>query len=170
MRVAVGVLLLIVGALSWWLTVEFATNGKQRKQLDELTIQLADKSRLEDFQLQEKCAGQAEKVFRALGYKAIQQNGNTDIYQSHYSKKLGKCFMAIESTNVTTTPGTTFTNRFLLDAFEQREYAEYMWISRKDRKDWDVPPTTCKLIPSSASEQFCKSDDEYKTFVANYVE
>jgi hypothetical protein len=171
MKVAIGILLIVIGALTWWLMSERATNGQQRKQLEQLTARLADKSRLENLQLQEKCAEQAKKVFHALGYKNIQQNGiDVDVYRSHYNEKIGKCFMAIESTNVTTTPGTMFINKILLDAYEQREYAEYSWISRKDKKYWEVPPTICKLIASSTSEQFCKSDDEYKAFVASYLE
>ena len=170
MRAAIGILIIAIGALAWLLTSELAANNQQRKQLEQLTTQLAGKSKLENLQLQEKCTEQAEKVFRALGYQGNQQNGNGDVYQSHYNQKLGKCFMAIESTNVTTRPGTMFSNKILLDAYERREYAEYTWISQKDKKYWDVPPTICKLITSSASEQTCKSDDEYKAFVANYME
>lgn len=167
--IAVG-LLVVVGVLAWRLTIEVANNGQLRQELEQLTGQLADKSKLENLQLQEKCAEQAKKVFHALGYKDVQQGLNTDAYQSHYNTKLGKCFMAVESTNMTTTPGTLFINRVLLDAFEQREYAEYTWMSRNDKKYWEVPPTICKLIESSTSEQICKSEDEYKAFVAKYVE
>jgi len=62
-----------------------------------------------------------------------------------------------------------FIYHYLADAYERRKYAEYTWAS-KDKKYWEVPPMTCKLIPSSASEQICKSEDEYKAFVATYVE
>jgi len=170
MKAIAAGLLVVVGVLAWRLTTEVAHNGLMRGELDQLTGQLADKSKLESLQLQEKCAEQAKKVFHSLGYKDTQQNLNTDVYQSHYNTKLGKCFMAVESTNMTTSPGTQFTNRILLDAFEQREYAEYTWMSRKDKKYWEVPPTVCKLIESSTSEQICKSEDDYKAFVAKYVE
>lgn len=170
MKTIVAGLLVVVGILSWRLTAEVAQKGLLRGELEQLTGQLADKSKLESLQFQEKCAEQAKKVFHALGYKDEQQNLNTDIYQSHYNTKIGKCFMAVESTNMTTSPGTQFTTRILLDAFEQREYAEYMWMSRKDKKYWEVPPTVCKLIASSTSEQICKSEDDYKAFVAKYVE
>lgn len=163
MKAAVVGLLIVVCALAWFLISEITRNN-------QLHSQIADKSRLESLQLQEKCAEQAKKVFHELGYKDSQQNGNVDSYQSHYNIKLGKCFLAIESMNITTTPGTQFINRVLLDAFEKREYAEYTWMSDKDRKYWEVPPKVCKLIPSSKNEQICKSDDEYKTFVASYME
>ena len=167
--IAIG-LLVVVGALAWRLTIEVENSGQLRHELEQITERLAHKSRLENLQLQEKCAEQAKKVFHALGYKDVQQSLNTDAYQSHYNTTLGKCFMAIESTDMTTAPGTAFINRVLLDAFEQREYAEYTWMSRKDKKYWEVPPTICKLIESSTSEKICKSEDEYKAFVAKYVE
>ena len=163
MKAVVAGLLVVVGVLAWCLTSEVANNGQLRGQL-------VDKSKLESLQMQGKCAEQAKKVFHALGYKDAQQNGNADTYQSHYNTKFGKCFLAIESMNVTTNPGTQFINRVLLDAFEQREYAEYTWMSRKDKKFWEVPPTICKLIASSTSEKICKSEDEYKAFVASYIE
>lgn len=165
---AIGILLAIVAVLTWQLTIKNRTNGQQRKQIEGLTSQLLNKPKIEDLQLQEKCALQAEKVFRALGYKGIQQNGDTDTYQTHYNQKLGKCFMAIESLNMTTASGTT--TRFLLDAFEQRGYAEYVWMPRGDKKYWEVPPMVCKLIPTQVSEQACKSGEEYKMFVSHYME
>lgn len=170
MKAIVAGLLVVVGVLAWRLTAEVTHNGLMRGELEQLTGQLANKSKLENLQLQEKCAEQAKKVFHALGYKDTQQNLDTDIYQSHYNTKLGKCFMAVESTNITTSPGTQFTNRILLDAFEQRAYAEYTWMSRKDKKYWEVPPTICRLIESSTNEQVCKTEDEYKAFIAKYVE
>ncbi|MEW9580595.1 hypothetical protein [Paraburkholderia sp. DGU8] len=159
-----------VKQLNAQLADEVANNGQLRGQVKQLNAQLADKSGLESLQLQERCAEQAKKVFHALGYKEVQQNLNSDSYQSHYNTRLGKCFMAIESDNRTTIPGKEFINRVLLDAFEQREYAEYTWMSSENKKYWEVPPMNCKLMEPSTSEQICKSEDEYKAFVAKYVE
>jgi hypothetical protein len=170
MKALAAGLLIIICILSWRLSGEVTQNGQMRSEIEQLQGQLADKSKLQDLQLQAKCAEQAKKVFHELGYKDTQQNLNTDIYQSHYNTKLGKCFMAVESTDMTTNPGTQFTYRFLMDAFEQREYAEYTWMSRKDKKYWEVPPTICKLMESSTKVQVCKSEDEYKAFIARYIE
>ena len=173
MKALAVILIFVAAGLAWLLRTELAANSQLRGESAQLAAQLADKTRLESLQLQEKCAEQAKKVFRTLGYKELkdtQQSPNTDTYQSHYNAKLGKCFMAIERVDMTTTPGKQFINRMLLDAFEQREYAEYTWISRNDKKDWEVPPMICKLIESSSSEQVCKTEGEYKAFVAKYVE
>ena len=167
--VAVVLLILVIG-LGWRLNVETEGSAKLRSELERARVQLTDKSKIESLQLQEKCGLQAEKVFHSLGYKDQQQNLNADVYQSHYNLKMGKCFVAIESTDMTTAPGKQAISRFLLDAFEQREYAEYYWLSSDDKKYWDVKPFICKLMESSSTTQACKSNDEYKAFVAKYIE
>ena len=63
-----------------------------------------------------------------------------------------------------------FTSRFLLDAYEQREYGEYIWMSDKVKKYWEVQPIVCKEIPLAGDDQVCHSDDEYKAIVKRYME
>ena len=48
--IAVG-LLVVVGVLAWRLTIEVANNGQLRQELEQLTGQLADKSKLENQRL-----------------------------------------------------------------------------------------------------------------------
>lgn len=163
--------LLIAGAiLVWRLTAEIATNRELRGEVRQIKSQLADSSKAESLQLQQKCAEQAMTLFHALGYKDSHLNFNSDLYQSHYNPKLGKCFVEITSTDLSTSPGTEAINRVLFDAVERRVYAEYGWMSSKTKKYWEVPPWNCRLTPSSANEQPCKSEDEYKAFVAKYIE
>jgi hypothetical protein len=178
MRGVIAALLLVVAVLAWGLTSEVKKNSQLRGQVEQLTKKLTDKSRLEDLQLQEKCAEQAKKVFNEyksaplpnIYLKNPQPRELDTEYQSHYNAKLGKCFMEIKSTILDQQGGDASFNRFLADAYERRVYADYMWNSRKDKKYWEVPPIICKLIASSASEQICKSEDEYKAFVATYIE
>ena len=167
--VAIALLILVIG-LGWRLNAEVENSAKLRGNLENVHAQLADKSKTESLQLQEKCGAQAEKVFHSLGYKDQQQNLNVDVYQSHYNREMGKCFVAIESTDMTTAPGKQAVSRYLFDAFEQREYAEYHWLSSDNKKYWEVKPFICELIESSNSVQVCKSDEEYKAFVAKYIE
>ena len=163
MKVAVVVLLAIVLALVWGLTTEMVTNRQQQSQITELTSKLGDRTTRENLELQEKCALQAERVFKRLGYKeSVPQNGVFGTYQSHYNAKLNKCFMTLDST--TTNPDTEFNFKFLFDAYEQRGYGEYT------KKYGEASPTICKLFPSSADESLCTSEEEYKAFVARYME
>ena len=168
MKIVIGILFIIVFVMAWLLFVRITTESQQRKQIEELKVKLADKTKLVNLELQEKCSSKAKEVFRFMGYNETNQNGDMAGYQSHFNTKLGKCFMTIES--LTVTKGNFVNNSLLFDAYEQREYAEYAWMPRNNKKYWEVPPLICKLIPSSTSEQFCKSEDEYKAFVAKYME
>jgi len=114
--------------------------------------------------LQEKCATQADKVFRQLGYQ-LNGTNSTDVLQSHFNPERNKCFMTIETL---AHDGTQ--TRYLLDAFEQREYAEYFWMVDAVKKYWDNPPKICKEIPIAGDETPCHSDDEYKVIVKRYME
>ncbi len=77
--------------------------------------------------MQEKCAAQADKVFRELGYKLSGSRDNiSEVLQSHFNPQLNKCFMTIE-----TMARDGSQNRFLLDAFEQREYGNTSGWSTK---------------------------------------
>ena len=67
-------------------------------------------------------------------------------------------------------PGHFFFSHHLLDAYEGRTYAEYLWGEKQGKKYWEVPPIFCRLIPSSGQEQSCNSEEEYKAFVARYTE
>jgi len=170
MKAFAVVLLVLMLGLGWRLYAEAENSAKLRGDLEKVRAQLADRSKTENLQLQEKCGLQAEKVFHSLGYKDQQHNLNADTYQSHYNPGMGKCFVAIESTDMTTAPGKQAISRLLLDAFEQREYAEYYWLSSDDKKYWEQKPFICKLIESSNSVQVCQSDEEYKTFVTKYID
>jgi hypothetical protein len=170
MKAIVAVLVAIVLTLAWLLYAEMATNRQQQSKIIELTSSLGDRKTRDSLELQEKCALQGEKIFRQQGYTVNQSNPlNYASHQSHYNAKLAKCFVTLDSTSYTSS-GTQFTNRSLLDAYEQRAYAEYMWMSHKSKKYWEVPPRICKLIPSSADESLCTSEEEYKAFVARYME
>jgi hypothetical protein len=175
MRIALAVLLVAVLALAWRLNSTSGTLGRlqetisqQQQQIQTLTTALADRSKQEGLALQEKCAAQAEKVFLAFGYKFASKNLDADILQSHFNSRLNKCFMTVDANSYQ--KGQQFSNRVLLDAYEQREYAEYTWMSDKVKKYWEVKPFACKEIPLMGDEQFCNSDDEYKAIVRRYME
>ena len=141
MRGVIAALLLVVAVLAWGLTSEVKKNSQLRGEVEQLTKKLTDKSRLEDLQLQEKCAEQAKKVFNEyksaplpnIYLKNPQPRELDTEYQSHYNAKLGKCFMEIKSTILDQQGGDASFNRFLADAYERRVYADYMWTSRKTK-------------------------------------
>lgn len=160
MKITVGILLAIVLSLGWRLSAEMEVNRQQQSHVAELTLKLNDKTTHENIELQEKCAKQADATFLQNGYK----NDSLDSWQSHYNMKLGKCFMTIDSRK------GLLVFKSLVDAYEHRVYASYMWKADKGKKYWEVPPFDCELITSSADTKICKNQEEYDAYVARYME
>ena len=126
---------------------------------------------------QERCAMQAKRSFQERQARDLaeqKQMGGTSQrfssdYQSHYYTKTGKCLMLVETTEMTAF-GNSATTAYLIDANEGRPYASYEWMSRKDKKYWEVPPTVCELSPSLLDKRNCKTREEFDAFVAGYLE
>lgn len=121
---------------------------------------------------QERCAAQADKAFQewklddqkqGFGYQLVSGD-----YQSHYNTKLQKCLMLIEATHVLGKESST--TAMLVDAYQRRLYAYYLWISRESKKYWEVPPTSCELIPSLHEKKICASREQFDDFVSDYLE
>jgi hypothetical protein len=123
---------------------------------------------------QERCAQQARRAFQEIKAEtqiANKKFGTTEIssdYQSHYNTKIGKCLMLVDTTDMV--GDETSMSAYLMDANERRQYAFYLWISRKGKKYWEVPPTSCELTPSLREKKLCTSREEFDEFVAGYME
>ena len=165
MRVSICILLAALAVVSWRLIIERQTHEEQQKQVRELTSRLSERDAHQRLEFQEKCALQAEKIFRAMGYKL-----DADSLQSHYHEKRGHCFMVMAPGPKSNPDGTFFTFKYLLDAYEQKSLAEYAWMSKKSTPYSQVPPFICKLIPSVGEETTCKSNEEFEKFVAVFME
>ena len=89
-------------------------------------------------------------------------------YSGRYNTKLGKCLMLIEATR---SFGKEISNsKLLTDAFERRVYAYYLWTSKEGKKYWGVGPEDCELALSLRQTKHCASEEEFKAFVADYME
>jgi len=133
-------------------------------------------ARAQSLDQQERCAQQARKSFQELDakdraeQKQLGQSRMSGDYQSHYNTKLGKCLMLIELMDMMGSGGQTSTTAYVMDANERRMYAIYVWMSRQDKKYWEVPPAACELSPSLQEKKPCASREEFDTFVARYME
>jgi len=58
--------------------------------------------------------------------------------------------------------GHITTSVLLMDAFEQRVYASYVWASPN--------VNSCDLVPTSQTQTHCSSREEFDAFVAKYME
>jgi hypothetical protein len=130
----------------------------------------------QSLQEQEICAAQAKRAFQEENVDWDRQNKQMNLgmqtvsvdFESHYNAKINRCLMLVIRTTMLGKQMST--NKSLFDAIERREYGEYMWISHEGKKFWEVPPASCQLTPTHNETQYCKSEDEFKAFVAKYME
>ena len=62
------------------------------------------------------------------------------------------------------------TSVVLMDAYERRVYAQYMWSTKTGKKYWEIPPMQCDVTPTAKQTTTCSSRDEFDGFVAKYME
>jgi hypothetical protein len=80
--------------------------------------------------LQRACAQQAREQFKLLGYD---QNDEAE-FENHYNAGLNKCLMVLKNYWDTKDAGyySRCVSKNLIDAFEGKEYGEYLWCSDKE--------------------------------------
>ncbi|RZF23850.1 hypothetical protein EVC45_42035 [Paraburkholderia sp. UYCP14C] len=167
MRIVCAILLVVLIGVTWQLKNEIDANRLQAADIQSLSARLADKAKRETFDLQQKCAAQAEQTFHRLGYREGQSTGDviSAIFQAHYNPEHNQCFMTLE-----TLLKGGFQFKSLFDAYENRTYAEYDWMPQEGKSFDKVLPAVCRLVASTGNERTCKSEDEYRAFVAHYME
>lgn len=128
----------------------------------------------ENDELQANCAQQAEKEFHREGWNVgltSRNEGNSDVrvsFQSHYNTKLNTCFLFVKTDGVgRQNTGSQF--RRLLNADDAWIYANYFEKPRDDKEDGAIP-LMCRITPSRTEELPCKSEADFKQFVAQYME
>jgi hypothetical protein len=164
MKVVSAFLLLVAIALAMYIRREDALIADQQIRLAKLEKEAAA-PKTASLELQGKCADQSQKFFDQYGYKPKDIAG----FENHYSATLGKCFILIQNTDTSFAP-TIWTHQMLFDAFEGKDYGEYHWHTEKEKKYWEVPPTSCKVESLSGEERKCTSDDEFKEFIKIYMQ
>jgi hypothetical protein len=151
---AIVLLLAAITGLGIFAYFQQASLRAQSEIVEKLTAKLEAKTG--DFSLQEKCAKQAREEFQRLGWG---KEALAD-FTNHYNERLNKCFMAFQSTNVD--KGGSHINKWLGDAYEGKQYAEYSWFnpSGSGKKYWEIAPYSCKVTMPSGQEIECNSSEE----------
>jgi hypothetical protein len=137
---------------------------QQNRTIDELNAQLKADFAVAGIELQEKCARQAREEFKSEGFES--EKGAE--FSSHFNRRMGKCFVLIQ--NSTITRNIPATSKTLLDAYEGRVYAEYVWSNSQGKKYWEVAPMICDVVAPSGEKQVCHSDDEFEESIKIYME
>jgi len=167
MKLLASFLLLVVLVLAFQIYRQQAVIRDLQNQLLGLQRQVEANSvpRTAPLEYQEKCAEQAGKAFREIGYTPKDMAG----YENHYNTKLNKCFLLAQNTDAKHSP-TIWTFKSLSDAYEGKSYGEYSWHTVKDKKYWEVPPFSCKVVLPSDEEHICKSDEEFEELIKVYMQ
>jgi hypothetical protein len=168
-RFGTALLLVCVAVLGFIARSQSVALREQQRKVRELNAKLESNSTpAVSLELQEKCARQAREEFKHEGLEGKQ----TANFSNHYNPKLGKCFVEVEYTDFKT-PGGIFVSRTVVDAFEGKVYASYMWNNNTKKKYWEVPPLKCSVTLLSGEEKLCNSEDGPEGFnaqVKQYME
>ena len=159
---AIILLIVCVGALGVLLYRQTAALREQRRQVQELNAKLDSVSQAADFDLQAKCAKQAADVWKAGGW----DRKKLATYSNHYNDKLQKCFMRIATS--TEESGADVTYETVMDAFESKGYAEFIW--KVDHKSGDSKSMRCSAILPTGEAITCTSPEEFDALVNQYME
>src|SRR5579859_3222535 len=156
MRTVAALLLVVCVGLGLFAYRQVDALREQRQQVQQLNAKLALMSVTNTLDSQEKCARQAREEFKLYGW----DKDAMAYVLNHYDAKLNKCFMQVRDTDTRSVPGTIVTSDTVLDAFEGKEYASYIWSTQKNKKYWQVPPLECKVTSLSGQETVCHSSEE----------
>ena len=138
-------------------------NADKIAQLDKENKEL--RANLTTIELQEKCSRQALSEFKDIGYdgpeyKTAEKSANL---ANHYNADLNKCFMEVDTSDFTkSTIDDNYSDITISDAYERKEYAAFALIS------YDV--VDCYVLKSSGEKQRCKSVDEFKELIRQFME
>jgi hypothetical protein len=160
---AIILLSISVGVLGLIAYLQFATLSQQQRQVHELTAKLDSTKQSASFEFQEKCAKQAKEY--------LSQFDNHDVVESlnHYNAKLNKCFVETRSESFSNGYPHSET-KILTDAFEGKDYGEYIFISTPNKPDYLGSPAECEVTLPSGEETTCHSSDEFDALVKQYME
>jgi hypothetical protein len=137
-----------------------ATIKDQKQQLAAMDEQAKAASLV----MQGKCAEQARKMFVSLGYR----EGGMAAYENHFNTRLNKCMVLLE--NQTVAEKTIYTFKYVMDAFENKNFGEYIWHTDEVKKHWEVLPMKCNVVALSGEKQACQSEAEFRKLAAAYME
>jgi hypothetical protein len=159
---AIVLLIVCIGVLGVLLYRQTTALHEQRRQVQELSAKLNSQTNAADFDLQAKCAKQALDVWKAGGW----DKKKLATYSNHYNEKLQKCFMRIDTS--TEEAGADVTFETVMDAFESKGYAEFIW--KVDHKSGDTGSMRCSAILPSGEAIKCTSPEEFDALVKQYME
>lgn len=143
-------------------------------ELDNIKKTISDYPRIDEMEMQSRCAREAKSEFEELEKKNKELLSGSKIdlytfgnYSSHYNHKLKKCFLMTEYAG--SLNGAPTENKSLIDAIEKKGYASYAWMNNDGKKYWEVKPYICSAIKVSGEEVSCSSAEEFESLIHEYM-
>jgi hypothetical protein len=129
----------------------------QESEIHDLKINLGVSMQMTALDLQAKCAAQAGAMYKEGGYQSDQLAS----YSDHYNTALGKCFIFTVYNDFKTNPDGYYTSESLYDAFEQKDYGDFLELTYDDHSKTPIL-AQCTITLPNGTRAFCASEDEFK--------
>jgi hypothetical protein len=137
-----------------------------------LTLALGQSSRAQQVHAsladQKVCAEQAKKFFNETDYSDNSKKPIKNEYTSHYDAAAKVCYVRIDFNIYDAKTKKLTASSYVFDAFEGRNFAEYVWFSDPVKKYWEVKPFSCSVKPMNGEKLFCNSTEEFEKMVDRY--
>jgi hypothetical protein len=137
---------------------------RQGNELHDLSTDKGATTQATALDLQAKCANQADETYKEGGW----QGDNYASYSDHYNSALGKCFILIENTDLKTNPNGEYKSESLYDAFELRDYGDYLELTYYDLTKAPVLGE-CMITQPDGTQASCQTEGEFKKAVEYFM-
>jgi hypothetical protein len=111
---------------------------------------------------QKMCDEQALKRF----HEYTEKNEKYATYTSHYDPSVNVCYVRVN--RLTVEKGVPMTSSTVVDAFEGRGYANYIWINSQKKQAYEVAPMDCEINLPGKDALHCKSSEEFDELTEKY--
>lgn len=159
---ATVLLVIAVAILGLFAYAQTVALRQQRRRVQELTAKLDSVPKTASLELQGKCAKQAQEYLSQFQINDLVDERN------HYNVGLNKCF--VETRTASSQFGNLTTSKILNDAFEGKEYGNFILVVPLNKAEWQVAPAECRVTLPSGEQTICHSSDEFDALVKQYME
>ena len=167
--IVIGLLIIAISIGNYYLIVMPTLEKEKLEQQKELA--LGETQKKNSIDAQTNCSKQAKEFFDYFENENSSKSSNE--FSNHFNSQKNKCFVLIKDYAQMTLGGelSAGSSKYLYDAIEKKLYGSYSWMSRSNKKYWEVPPLWCEEYANGEKSDLknCKTEDEFDSFVSEYM-
>ena len=163
MKVFVGFLICLIIALTIYSYRESRLLGQERLRTRDLSSRTALLPMNASLKLQDICAKRAQAFYSLGGY----DRRIVTRFANHYDAKLNRCFVEIGESMV---GGQPLSSTSLMDAFENREIGQYVYILRGGTHAPETIVAACHVTTPDGKDRRCMSEEEFEALIKPYLD